>query len=61
MARSDILKSDVQTIIATQWDLRKGQKVPSTDSVVLAGGAVELDATFLYADLARIIHDGRMI
>lgn len=53
MALVDILKSDVQTIIATQWKLRKGQLVPSTDNVLLAGGAVELDATFLYADLAN--------
>ena len=27
--------------------------VPTTDSVALTGGAVELDATFLYADLAH--------
>lgn len=52
MALSDDLKSDVQTIIATRWTLRKGQKFPSTNDVTLAGGAVELDATFLYADLA---------
>ena len=53
MALTDTLKSDVQTIIGTQWSLRKGQVVPSTDSIALAGGAVELDATFLYADLAN--------
>ena len=53
MALADILKSDVQTIVATQWKLRKGQIVPSTNNVLLAGGAVELDATFLYADLAN--------
>ena len=53
MALSDDLKSDVQKIITTTWNLRKGQIVPSTDNILLAGGAVELDATFLYADLAN--------
>ena len=53
MAISTALKSDVQKIITTQWNLRKGQVVPATENVTLAGGAVELDATFLYADLAN--------
>lgn len=52
MASSSSLSSDVSTIISTKWNKRNGTKVPSTDSVTLAGGAVELDATFLYADLA---------
>ncbi|MCR9261499.1 MAG: adenylate/guanylate cyclase domain-containing protein [Pseudomonadaceae bacterium] len=51
--KSDELKSDVQTIINTLWTKRKGQQVPLTPQVALAGGAVELDATFLYADLAN--------
>ena len=53
MSLSDDLKSDIQKVIDTPWDLRKGQKVPSPDDVKLAGGAVELEATFLYADLAN--------
>ncbi len=53
MALSDDLSSDVQGIIDKLWDTRKGQKVPSSSDVALAGGAVELDATFLYADLAN--------
>ena len=52
MALSDDLKNDVQSTINQQWNIRKGQKVPSSADVVLSGGAVELDATFLYADLA---------
>lgn len=51
MALSDRLKRDVSSIISTQWRIRKGRIVPT--SVPLAGGAVELDATFLYADLAK--------
>jgi adenylate cyclase len=48
----DDLDSDVRTVITTLWDTRKGRTVPSTTDVVLPGGAVELDATFLYADMA---------
>ena len=53
MALVEEINKEVQNIIDTQWNLRKGQKVPSTEDVALSGGAVELDATFLYADLAN--------
>jgi class 3 adenylate cyclase len=53
MASTEDIGKEVQNIIDTQWALRKGQKVPSTEDVALSGGAVELDATFLYADLAN--------
>lgn len=53
MALSDTIENEIQTIISTTWNKRKGNKVPSTADVALAGGAVELDATFLYADLAN--------
>ena len=52
MALSDDLVRYVQTIISTTWDKRDGRKIPETEEVALAGGAVEVDATFLYADLA---------
>ena len=39
--------------ISTGWKVRKGRTVPSTESIALAGGAVELEATFLYADIAN--------
>jgi len=53
MAKKDELAGDVQTIIDTLWNKRKGLKVPASSEVALAGGAVELEATFLYADLAN--------
>lgn len=53
MSLNDDIKNDVQNVIDKTWDLRKGQKVPNTEDVKLAGGAVELNATFLYADLAN--------
>ena len=53
MALSDEVVKDVSNIISTKWEVREGVTVPSTDLIKLSGGAVELDATFLYADLAN--------
>lgn len=52
MGLSDQLSQDVQGVIDVPWNTRVGQTVPDSTGVTLAGGAVELDATFLYADLA---------
>jgi len=52
MALLDDITSDVSTTISTAWNTRKGNSVPTTNTVALAGGAVELDATYLYTDLA---------
>ena len=46
------IEIDVKNTIDTPWDLRKGRVVPSTTDIALSGGTIELDATFLYADLA---------
>ena len=53
MALSDELSTEVANIINTPWNLRQGRQVPSTSDVALSGGAVEIDATFLYADLVN--------
>jgi len=53
MAILDDIKTDIDTILGTTWNKRKGNKVPSTEDIALAGGAVELDATYLYSDLAN--------
>lgn len=53
MSKSDKISNDVQTIINTPWNKRNGNKIPETEDVTLASGAIELDATFLYADLAN--------
>jgi len=52
MGLLDQLSQDVQDTISQAWDARQGQKVPSSAEVTLSGGAVELDATLLYADMA---------
>lgn len=52
MSKCDEISRDVQNTIDTQWNKRSGNKIPNTEDIALAGGAVEIDATFLYADLA---------
>lgn len=53
MPLSDQLLADISSTISTPWNTRSGQQIPETESVALAGGAVEIEATFLYADLAN--------
>lgn len=52
MGLADTLAQDVDAILATTWNKTTKTTVPSTTDVALAGGAAELEATFLYADLA---------
>jgi len=46
------LTDAVNTILTTDWTKRSGNVVPESDDVTLKDGAVELEATFFYADLA---------
>src|SRR4051794_8728269 len=52
MALLNELTKNVDDILNQEWNIREGQVVPATEDVALAGGAVKLNATFLYADLA---------
>jgi uridylate cyclase len=47
------LEKGVDDILAEPWSVRDGRVVPETDDVTLKGGGVQLDATILYADLAK--------
>jgi class 3 adenylate cyclase len=47
------LESIVNDVLYAPWNLRTGTTVPSTDTVALSGGGVEIDATVLYSDLAQ--------
>lgn len=49
---SSQVEAAVQSILDTTWDIRDGQIVPSTETVRLSDGAVKINATYLYADLA---------
>jgi class 3 adenylate cyclase len=52
MANTEELETEVNDILNQTWNSRDGQVVPDTDDVTLAGGAVKIGATLLYADLA---------
>lgn len=52
MSAEDDLNRAVAHILNTPWDTRQGRVVPETEQVKFDGGAVKLDATVLYADLA---------
>lgn len=52
MALIDDLKNETDAIVKKAWKRRNGQEVPESEDVGLANEGVELEATFLYADLA---------
>jgi class 3 adenylate cyclase len=52
MKSHDEIKSEIEQILKTQWERRKGREVPEAESVKLGNDAVELTATVLYADMA---------
>jgi class 3 adenylate cyclase len=53
MGLLDELKGDVVKIFRSQWELRKGLKVPSPEDLKLGNDAAEFErATVLYADLS---------
>ncbi|WP_063806529.1 adenylate/guanylate cyclase domain-containing protein [Streptomyces griseorubiginosus] len=52
MALVDEITDAVTKVVCSDWDSRKGTTVPTTGTVALKNGAVELDAVYLYADLA---------
>ena len=48
-----LLDNSVNSIMRAQWTLSRPRGYPNLESVLLSGGAVEVDATYLYADLAN--------
>lgn len=52
MGIKDTVGENVDNLLSAVWSTRDGSVVPTTDSVVMKNGAVTLEATYLYADLA---------
>ncbi len=52
-SKADKIKEDIAEVLDTPWDTRDGQVVPDTGDVKLSDGAVLLDATYAYADMAN--------
>lgn len=53
MGITEDVRSRVETILNAEWNARSGQVVPHSTDVALSNGAVEIEAAFLYADLAE--------
>jgi len=52
MAIIDTITEEVNNVLNIAWDERTGTIIPETTDVALKNGAVKIEATFLYADLA---------
>lgn len=52
MTLSDDVKEGIDGVLAPAWNERRGQVVPETEDIALRDGAVRLEATYLYADMA---------
>ncbi len=52
MSVADDVTTAVSDILKAAWSIRDGQVVPKTSDVVLKNGAVRLEATYVFADLA---------
>lgn len=61
MAFKDEIGAAIDGVLSTAWDIRDGTVVPETDDIVLRNGAVSVDATYLYADLANSSSLGQKI
>ena len=48
----DEVIAGVEDVLDADWSVRNGTVIPETDDVVLKNGAVRVDATYVYADLA---------
>lgn len=53
MAIASKIRTDVRRLLRTSWSERDGTVVPKTEDLSLSNGAVNLDAVFLYADMAN--------
>jgi adenylate cyclase len=52
MALKADLEARLESLMSVPWDVRAGNVVPKDDDVKLSDGLVELEAAYLYADLA---------
>lgn len=52
MGLADDVRAGIDAVLAPEWVSRDGTVVPETADIALKNGAVRLDATYLYADMA---------
>jgi len=52
MSWVETLTDEVEEQLSVEWNSRNGSVIPETSNIALTDGAVKINATFLYADLA---------
>jgi adenylate cyclase len=52
MALSSDVEAGIKGVLNAAWNRSDGKVVPETDGIALSNGAVDLKATYLYADMA---------
>lgn len=52
MALQDTVRTGIAGVLSPDFAIRNGYVVPETEDINLTNGAVKLDATYLYADMA---------
>ena len=55
MTLLDTLQSEVDTVLAIDWQLTDTNVLPEAREIALENGAFKIEATFLYADLADVM------
>lgn len=53
MGLADDVQKGIKDVLFPEWNTRNGQVVPETGDIALKDGAVQLEATYLYADMAN--------
>lgn len=53
MAFLENLTEEINTLLSIKWEKRNGMLIPESENIIIKNGAVEIDSTFLYADLAE--------
>lgn len=53
MGLAEDVKTGIDDVLAPDWYIRNGYKVPEAGDIVLRNGAVNLEATYVYADMAN--------
>jgi len=62
MSVRDIMESNVNSMMVGDWRIRDGRTVPDTEDIGLGiNVGVKLEATYLYADLAKSSDFGQML
>jgi adenylate cyclase len=62
MSIKDTMETNVNSMMVSSWNIREGREVPDTEAIGLGTNVgVKIEATYLYADLAKSSDFGQML